>query len=79
MKRYLYKNTASSLLHHKSGDGTENLVMPITMYRNIINAPHYVDNIVTEYGAEFLLMKNESIEITDDTMNRMIKNVDIDY
>ena len=48
---------SDTLLHIKDSDTTENVILPITRYDNVMNSPRVVtdgDNI----GAPFVLLKN---------------------
>lgn len=79
MSFFIPKNNAVTILHHKSNDGDETAIYPITLYSRIINAPRCTDNINKCYGAEFLLFKNTTEEVTDNTYSRMVGNANFIY
>ena len=79
MSLIIPKHNASTLLHHKSNDGEECSLYPITMYNKVINAPHYTDSINTCYGAEFVLFQNRVEEVMDKTYDRMMGTADFNY
>ena len=79
MSKFIPKDNSVTLFHHKSNDGKETAMYPITMYNRIINAPHYTKNINTCYGAEFVLLENRTEEVTDKTLERMLGNARISY
>lgn len=45
------------LLHDKNSDRTERVILPITRYDNVLNAPKIVNNGNSLKGAPFLLLK----------------------
>lgn len=79
MSKFIPKNNSTTLLHHKSNDGKNTAMYPITMYSMVINAPRYTANIATCYGAPFVLLQNAEAEVTDKTLERMIGGATIKY
>ena len=60
MPRKLPKTVADTLLHVKDTDLTEKIMMPITRYRNILNAPNVIKNPTDVSGAPFVLLEQSS-------------------
>jgi len=48
-------SVTDTLLHVKESDTDERVVMPITRYCNVLQAPKVVENIDTGVGSEFML------------------------
>lgn len=47
------------LLHQRDTDRTERVMLPVTRYKNILNAPSVVSNIHEVKGAPFVLFETE--------------------
>lgn len=61
---------SDSLLHIKNSDTTENVILPITRYDNVMNSPRVVtdgDNI----GAPFVLLKTGEETISIETLRKL--------
>ena len=61
---------SDSLLHIKNSDTTENVILPITRYDNVMNSPRVVtdgDNI----GAPFVLLKTGEEAISIETLRKL--------
>lgn len=52
------------LLHHKNTDRTERVVLPITRYKNVLNAPKVVKEGNQVLGAPFALLQTETETLT---------------
>jgi len=71
MPRKLPKTVADTLLHVKDTDLTEKIMMPITRYRNILNAPNVIKNPTDVAGAPFVLLEQSSEIISVDKIRKM--------
>ena len=61
---------SDTLLHIKDSDTTENVILPITRYDNVMNSPRVVtdgDNI----GAPFVLLKTDEEAISIETLRKL--------
>ena len=75
MPRKLPKTVADTLLHVKDTDLTEKIMMPITRYRNILNAPNVIKNPTDVSGAPFVLLEQSSEIISVDKIRKMCGNI----
>ena len=71
MPRKLPKTVADTLLHVKDTDLTEKIMMPITRYSNILNAPNVIKNPTDVAGAPFVLLEQSSEIISVDKIRKM--------
>lgn len=64
---------SDSILHVKDSDRTERILFPVTRYENILGAPRVIDDIetTTAFGAPFLFLKVDEVELTDEEINEM--------
>ena len=56
------------LLHAKDSDRSERVIFPITRYDNILSSPKMVSDVETSYGAPFLLLQTDEVEIDEDEL-----------
>lgn len=56
------------LLHAKESDRSERVIFPITRYDNILSSPKMVSDVETSYGAPFLLLQTDEVEIDEDEL-----------
>jgi hypothetical protein len=75
MPRKLPKTVADTLLHVKDTDLTEKIMMPITRYRNILNAPNVIKNPTDVSGAPFVLLEQSSEIISVDKIRKMCGSI----
>ena len=54
------------LLHAKDSDRSERVIFPITRYDNVLSSPKMVEDVNTSFGAPFLLLQTEEVELTED-------------
>ena len=52
------------LLHNRDTDRTETVILPITRYNNVMNAPKVISDISATNGASFMLLTTET-EVLD--------------
>nr|DAN38516.1 MAG TPA: hypothetical protein [Caudoviricetes sp.] len=71
MPRKLPKTVADTLLHVKDTDLTEKIMMPITRYRNVLNAPNVIKNPTDVAGAPFVLLEQSSEIVSVDKIRKM--------
>lgn len=71
MPRKLPKTVADTLLHVKDTDLTEKIMMPITRYRNVLNAPNVIKNPTDVSGAPFVLLEQSSEIVSTDKIRKM--------
>lgn len=48
-------SVSDTLLHEKDSDRTERVILPITRYKNVLNAPTVVTNPSSVKGAPFVI------------------------
>ena len=65
-----------TLLHDKDSDKTERIILPITRYDNVLNAPRVIDNIDTANGAPFLLLATDIEMLSSEEINELISGTD---
>lgn len=75
MPRKLPKTVADTLLHVKDTDLTEKIMMPITRYRNVLNAPNVIKNPTDVSGAPFVLLEQSSEIISVDKIRKMCGSI----
>lgn len=71
MPRKLPKTVADTLLHVKDTDLTEKIMMPITRYSNVLNAPNVIKNPTDVAGAPFVLLEQSSEIVSVDKIRKM--------
>ena len=75
MPRKLPKTVADTLLHIKDTDLTEKIMMPVTRYRNVLNAPNVIKNPTDVAGAPFVLLEQSSEIISVDKIRKMCGSI----
>ena len=68
---YIPASVSDVLLHDKDSDRTERVVMPITRYKNVLNAPNVVNTTNELRGAPFLLLATETETLTIEQIRRL--------
>nr|DAR94454.1 MAG TPA: hypothetical protein [Caudoviricetes sp.] len=71
MARKLPKTVADTLLHVKDTDLTEKIMLPITRYRNVLNAPGVIKNPTDIAGAPFVLLEQSVESIPVEKIRKM--------
>ena len=59
------------LLHNRDSDRTENVVLPVTRYRNVMNAPKVITDVSAVNGAPFTLLATDT-EVLDTAQLRKL-------
>lgn len=75
MSRKLPASVTDTLLHMKDSDSTEEIVLPITRYKNILNAPRVVNNIHSLKGAPFILYKTDSETLSTTEIRKLVNSI----
>lgn len=68
---YIPASVSDVLLHDKDSDRTERVVMPITRYKNVLNAPNVVNTTNELRGAPFLLLATETETLSIEQIRRL--------
>jgi len=63
------------LLHDKNSDRTERVILPITRYENVLNAPGVVNNGNSLKGAPFLLLKTGTDTLSTEDLRRLVGDI----
>lgn len=69
--KYIPKCVTDLLMHGKDSDRTERILLPITRYGNILNAPNVVSEDLETRGAPFHLLETDSIEMSEDEIRQL--------
>ena len=75
MSRKIAASISDTLLHVKDSDLTEKVVMPITRYKNVLNAPRVVTNKNSVKGAPFLFYETDSEELTTAEIRKLANGI----
>lgn len=59
------------LLHNRDSDRTEKVILPVTRYKNVMNAPKVINDISSSNGAPFTLLATET-EVLDTAQLRKL-------
>ncbi len=59
------------LMHGKDSDSIERVLMPITRYGAVLNAPKLVTEEIETNGAPFHLLVTDTITMTDDEIRKI--------
>lgn len=60
------------LMHGKDSDEVERVLMPITRYGAVLNAPTLVTEEIETNGAPFHLLVTDKISMTDDEIRKLL-------
>ena len=63
------------LLHDKDSDRSERVIMPITRYKNVLNAPNVVTAANAVKGAPFVLLATESEVLSTAELRSLITDI----
>jgi hypothetical protein len=75
MPRKLPKTVADTLLHVKDTDTTEKIMLPITRYRNILNAPGVIKTPTDISGAPFVLYEQSDELVPVEKIRKMVGGI----
>lgn len=67
-------SVSDTLLHLKDSDSSEKVVLPITRYDNVMNAPRVVTN-GDNIGAPFVLLKTDEEVISIATLRELCGSI----
>lgn len=59
------------LMHGKDSDAVERVLLPITRYGAVMNAPNLVTEEIETNGAPFHLLVTDTITLTDDDIRKI--------
>lgn len=63
------------LLHDKNTDRTERVIMPITRYKNVLNAPALVTSAQSLKGAPFLLLQTGTDTLSTAELRKLVGDI----
>ena len=64
-------SVSDTLMHIKDSDKTERVILPITRYGNVLNAPKVVGDVTTVMGAPFVLLETSTETLTTAEIRRI--------
>ena len=65
------KSIADVLLHVKTSDLTERVIMPVTRYDNVLCAPRVVTEEIERQGAPFNLLQVDTEELSEEEIRKI--------
>ena len=72
---YIPASVSDVLLHEKDTDRTEKVVMPITRYKNVLNAPNIVTTANDVKGAPFVLLETDTESLSIEQIRALSGNI----
>jgi hypothetical protein len=69
--RYIPDKVTDILMHGHDSDRTERVLMPITRYGAILNAPSVVQEDITTYGAPFHLLETDTVVLNEEEIRNL--------
>lgn len=75
MARKLPASVTDYLMHEQNSDLTEKILLPITRYKNVLNAPQVVRSINSVKGAPFLLYQTETEELDTKQLRALVEDI----
>ena len=60
------------LLHNRDSDRTENVLLPFTRYKNVMNAPKLITDISGVNGAPFTLLATDREVLNTEQLRKLI-------
>jgi hypothetical protein len=75
MSKKIPVSVTDLLMHQKDTDMTERVVLPITRYKNVLNAPQLVNNPYSVKGAPFLLYATETETLDTSEIRKYINGL----
>ena len=73
--RKIPASVSDTLLHEKDSDRTERIILPITRYKNVLNAPSVVSNVNSVKGAPFVLYTTETETLSTAELRKLIDGI----
>lgn len=65
-------NVADQLIHGKSDNGEEVILLPITRYDNVMGAPRVVSSYEDYIPAPFFFLKTDEVDLSADEINTLV-------
>lgn len=75
MNKKIPSSVSDNLLHVKDTDGTEKVILPVTRYKNVMNAPKIVNNPYSTEGAPFSLYITGEEQLDVEELRRLINGL----
>lgn len=63
------------LLHNKTSDRTEEVIMPITRYENVLNAPKLITDVSAVNGSPFTLLATGKESISTAKLRKLVPGI----
>lgn len=74
-ERKIPTSVSDTLLHVKDTDGTEKTVLPVTRYKNVMNAPKIIANPYSAEGAPYALYTTDSEELDVAEIRKLVNGL----
>lgn len=68
-------SVTDDLLHMKTSDGQDKVVLPITRYNNVMNAPKLISNPYSAEGAPFCLYETDEEDLDVSEIRSLINGL----
>ena len=78
MAKTIPKYVTDLLMHVKDTNGKETVILPITRYDNVLNAPKVLDkgaSVMEMTGHPFVLLKTDTCEITTEELRTFVGEI----
>lgn len=69
------KTATDVVMHSKDNNGEERLVLPVTRYKNILNAPRMVTNLNITITSPFVIYAESAEELSTDEIKELISGI----
>jgi hypothetical protein len=69
------KTATDVIMHSKDNNGEERLVLPVTRYKNILNAPRMVTDLDTTITSPFVIYAESAEELSTDEIKELISGI----
>jgi hypothetical protein len=69
------KTATDVVMHSKDNNGEERLVLPVTRYKNILNAPRMVTDLDTTITSPFVIYAESAEELSTDEIKELISGI----
>lgn len=69
------KTATDVVMHSKDKNGEERLVLPVTRYKNILNAPRMVTDLDITITSPFVIYAESAEELSTDEIKELISGI----
>lgn len=69
------KTATDVVMHSKDNNGEERLVLPVTRYKNILNAPRMVTDLDITITSPFVIYAESAEELSTDEIKELISGI----